>query len=651
MKLSVIIVNYNVKYFLEQAILSALKALENISHEIIVIDNHSTDGSVEFLSQRFPSIKIIENQTNTGFSVANNQGIQLAQGEFILLLNPDTVVQEDTFEKCITFMDAHKDAGALGVKMIDGKGNFLPESKRAFPSPQVAFFKAFGLAALFPKSKIFGKYHLGYLHENQTHEVEVLAGAFMLIRKTVLDKTGLLDETFFMYGEDIDLSYRIVQAGYKNYYFADTEIIHYKGESTKKGSLNYVKMFYNAMKIFARKHFTGAYAGLFITLLNIAIYVRAFLAILARIFKRIRSPLIDAILIFIGMFFIKEYWEYYVRYIEGGQYPAKYLYINVPVYIFIWLLCIYFSGGYDKKTNAIKIVRGIFWGTLVISALYGFFPESFRFSRGMIIAGAGWTVFILLCERFFMHFLKNKNFRFGEDHEKRIIIFGNTEEATRVEQLLQKMHLSKLLTGTITKEQKTADNILGNAGQLEQLIAVHACNELIFCARDISYKEIIADMLLLGNTLNYKIVNSGSESIIGSNSKDSAGDLYSMDIEFAIAKPASRRNKRLFDVLFALFLFCSFPIQFLFVKNKPGLLRNIFLVLLNKKTWVGYDITEHSQVNLPALKPSVVSVLQKYSAARLDENTRLRVNTNYARSYTVGYDMHTLANNYHLLGL
>jgi len=233
MKLSVIIVNYNVKYFLEQALLSVQKACRNIEAEVFVVDNNSVDDSVQMVKAKFPKVNLIVNNNNPGFSIANNQAIQKSKGEYVLLLNPDTVVEEDTFIKCLDFMDEHPKAGGLGVKMIDGSGNFLPESKRGFPSPKVAFFKTFGLSSIFPKSKVFNHYHLGYLDKNETNEVEVLAGAFMFLRKSVLDEIGLLDEAFFMYGEDIDLSYRIIQAGYKNYYFADTTIIHYKGESTK----------------------------------------------------------------------------------------------------------------------------------------------------------------------------------------------------------------------------------------------------------------------------------------------------------------------------------------------------------------------------------------------------------------------------------
>jgi len=256
MKLSVIIVNYNVKYFLEQCLHSVRKSVKDVDAEVFVVDNNSVDGSVEMVREKFPEVLLIANKENTGFSKANNQAIERSKGEYTLLLNPDTLVEDDTFKKIVKFMDSHPDAGGLGVKMVDGKGNFLPESKRGLPTPSVAFYKIFGFSRLFPKSKIFGKYHLGYLDKDETNEVEILSGAFMLLRKSVLDKIGLLDETFFMYGEDIDLSYRIIQAGYKNYYYPEARIIHYKGESTKKSSVNYVMVFYRAMIIFAEKHFS-----------------------------------------------------------------------------------------------------------------------------------------------------------------------------------------------------------------------------------------------------------------------------------------------------------------------------------------------------------------------------------------------------------
>lgn len=285
MQLSVIIVNYNVKYFLELCLFSVAKALKNIDGEIIVIDNHSTDGSFDFFKNRFPKVTFIWNQTNTGFAIANNQALKIAKGDFILFLNPDTIVPEDCFQKCLSFIQKKSNQIALGIKMIDGSGQFLKESKRSFPTPVVSFYKLSGLSKLFPRSKTFSKYDLGNLNENENHRVDVLAGAFMLVPKKILDITGAFDEAFFMYGEDIDLSYRIQKAGFENYYFAESTIIHFKGESTRKGSLNYVKMFYKAMSIFVQKHFRQRPAWFYNFFLHAAIFLRASAAAFRRIIK------------------------------------------------------------------------------------------------------------------------------------------------------------------------------------------------------------------------------------------------------------------------------------------------------------------------------------------------------------------------------
>ncbi len=257
--------------------------MRNIDGEILVVDNASTDGSFEFFKNRFEQVNFIWNKTNVGFAKANNQALKIANGENILFLNPDTIVPEDCFEKCIDFIN--KNNGALGIKMIDGAGNFLKESKRAFPSPTTSLFKLSGFSKLFPQSKTFSKYHLGYLNENENHEVDILAGAFMMIPKEILTITGGFDEQFFMYGEDIDLSFRIQKAGFKNYYFAGSCIIHFKGESTKKGSLNYVKMFYKAMSIFVNKHYGSSRAGVFHFFIQLAIVSRAVLAAFSRVLR------------------------------------------------------------------------------------------------------------------------------------------------------------------------------------------------------------------------------------------------------------------------------------------------------------------------------------------------------------------------------
>ena len=293
MELSVIIVNYNVKYFLEQCLLSVLKAARGMTMEIFVVDNASTDGSREWLEEKFPEVKFTWNRHNPGFAKANNQALEQASGEYILFLNPDTILPEDCFQQCIHYFNYHPEAGALGVCMIDGSGKFLKESKRGFPTPMAAFYKLTGLSALFPRSPVFSRYHMGHLDPADNHETDVLAGAFMMVRKKVLDITGGFDESFFMYGEDIDLSYRIQQAGYKNIYLAKCPILHFKGESTRKGTLNYVRLFYGAMAIFARKHYGGMSAGIFSFFIHLAIWVRAFFSAIGHfirfIFKSFRQ--------------------------------------------------------------------------------------------------------------------------------------------------------------------------------------------------------------------------------------------------------------------------------------------------------------------------------------------------------------------------
>lgn len=290
MKLSVIIVNYNVKYFLEQCLNSILASQVTFEYEIFIVDNNSTDSSLEYLQPRFTqaNIHFIANNDNPGFAKANNQAIKQACGKYILLLNPDTVLCEHVLSNVCHFMDNNPDTGAVGIKTIDGTGKFLAESKRGFPTPWASFCKLSGLESIFPKSKIFGKYSLKYLDENKPHQVPILVGSFMMIRKTALDITGLLDESFFMYGEDIDLSYRIVQAGYNNYYLPE-RIIHYKGESTDKSDPKYTQAFYNAMRIFFRKHYPE-YSRFYSLFISAGISLKAFFS---TINKKSRKPLIN----------------------------------------------------------------------------------------------------------------------------------------------------------------------------------------------------------------------------------------------------------------------------------------------------------------------------------------------------------------------
>ncbi len=653
MKLSIVIVNYNVKYFLEQCLHSVQNACHGIESEIFVVDNDSVDGSVKMVKEKFPEIQLIENKDNKGFSSANNQAIRKSLGEYILLLNPDTLVEDDTLRKVIDFMDEHEDAGGLGVKMLDGKGKFLPESKRGLPYPSVAFFKVFGFSTLFPKSRLFSAYHLGYLDKDKTHVVDVLAGAFMLVRKKVLDKIGLLDESFFMYGEDIDLSYRITKAGYRNYYYPGTRIIHYKGESTKKSSLNYVFVFYNAMIVFAKKHFSKENARAFSVMINIAIYFRAFISILIRFFNRVFLPMVDALLIFAGIFFIKGYWEKHFIFPDGGHYPDAFIYIAVPIYLTIWLLCMYLSGGYDKPLRLRKVIQGMAVGTIIILVLYSLLNEHYRFSRALIILGAAWGTLIMLGVRYILHFFNINGFRLNSEKNKRFVIIGEKEESERVSDLLQKTGMNPSFTGLVSyhKHRNNLNGFIGHLGQIKEIITIHKINEVIFCAKDVPAQVIIDKMSELKNEqVDYKIAPPESLSIIGSNSINASGDLYVIDIN-AITKKANRRNKRLLDVLVSLTLLVFSPIALFIVRNPIGLVRNIFAVLFTWKSWVGFaQHPMHEAHRLPEIKPGVLTPLDAFKNKNLPKETATRLDLIYARDYKLTNDLNIIIKGFRYSG-
>ncbi len=289
MKLTVIIVNYNVKFFVEQCLDSLERALDGIDSEVFVVDNHSSDGSIEYLKPRFPKVIFIESNHNLGFARANNMAIRQAEGQYVLLLNPDTFVGEQTIKQAIEFMDQHPKAGGAGVKMFNTDGTKALESRRGLPTPLTSFYKMCGLCSKFPKSRRFGKYYMGYLSWDKPERIDIISGAFCLMRKEAIDKAGHLDEDFFMYGEDIDLSYRLLKAGYDNWYLP-LPILHYKGESTHKSSFRYVHVFYQAMLIFFKKHY--GHMHLWVTLpIKAAIYVRSAMALVSMLTDKAKKSL------------------------------------------------------------------------------------------------------------------------------------------------------------------------------------------------------------------------------------------------------------------------------------------------------------------------------------------------------------------------
>jgi GT2 family glycosyltransferase len=647
-KLSVVIVNYNVKHFIEQCLFSVLKASENVACEIFVVDNNSVDGSVTLIKEKFPQINLIINKVNTGFSVANNQAIKLATGEYILLLNPDTVVQEDTFTKVLAFMDAHAEAGGLGVKMLDGQGNFAPESKRGLPTPSVAFYKMFGFSRFFPKSKRFGKYHLSYLPQDQICEIDVMSGAFMLMRKSVLDKIGHLDETFFMYGEDIDLSYRITQAGYKNYYFPETQIIHYKGESTKRSSLNYVVIFYKAMAIFSKKHFSGSHAFWFNALIHIAIFLKAGLALLSRFLKAFTVPILDFCVITLGLFAIKNIYQQNTG-IDGNIYSEKLLSVAFPLYAVAWIILVYFNGGYDKPVKLLKIIRGVLVGSVFILMCYSLLPESLRFSRALILLGTGWALICFISTRLLFHLLKLKSYSLSSAKTKRIAIIGEEAEFNRVSALLKETRANPGFVGFVSAEINGVHNpyYIGKINQIDEIIKVHQINEIIFCAKDISSQFIINNMLtLVSSGVDFKIAPPESLSIIGSNNIDTAGDLYMIDVN-SISKSNNKRNKRLLDIGVSILAIAFSPILFFMQERKVNYFLNCFNVLFGFYSWVGYGkITDKS---LPEIKRSVFSPGMLLNADVGNDKIKL-ANLRYAKDYRIEKDIVIIWKNLRKLG-
>lgn len=630
MKLSVVIVNYNVRFFLEQCLQSVFRAIKNTEAEVFVVDNNSVDGSVSMVKEKFPAAVLIENESNTGFSAANNQAIKIAAGEFILLLNPDTVVEEDTFTKCLEYLENHPEAGALGVKMIDGKGNFLPESKRGLPTPWTAFYKIFGISRLFPGSKRFGKYHLSYLGENTVNEVDVLCGAFMMVRKEAFRKAGLLDEAFFMYGEDIDLSYRIQKAGYKIIYYPQSTIIHYKGESTKKSSLNYVYLFYKAMQIFAVKHLTGKSLWWLKFFVQLAIVLRASLAVLKRSLTRILLPACDAMLIVSGMIILSRAWGWY--WFANPDYYAGFYFSMLPVYAGIWLLSLLFTGAYDSPLRIKDALSGITAGTIIILVIYALMPKNYQYSRVLVLSGALLALGVTILNRILLSFFASGRFVLTNKLPRKIVIAGSAEECERVRTILQKVRIQPQFLAFVSAERDHTPYFTGSLDQLKEIVKIYKINEIIFCLKDIKASSIINEMLNLSDCrCDFKIAPANADSIIGSNSINTAGDLYVYNAN-PVVSAKNRRIKRTFDFSVSFILIFLFPLWAWFVNQPLKMLESSLVVLAGRKTWIGYS---HRKKHI---KPGIFSIYNSFPEAADDEKIIDKLELAYAQDYRVFRD-------------
>jgi GT2 family glycosyltransferase len=647
MLLSIIIVNYNVKHFLEQCLCSVQLAMQGMEVEVFVVDNNSSDGSVEYLSPRFGWVKFIANKQNPGFGKANNQAVALAKGKYVLFLNPDTLLPADCLRLCVDFMDANVVIGGLGIQMLDGAGHFLPESKRAFPSPLTSLFKLSGMSALFPKSKLFARYHLGNLSQFENHEVDVLAGAFMLVSKQIIDQHGAFDEAFFMYGEDVDLSYRIQKAGWKNYYFSDSSIIHFKGESTKKGSLNYVRMFYQAMSLFVKKHYGGSRAKFFNLFIQIAIWLRAGITALSHFLKRAGLPFFDMLISMASLTAAAGFWQGFVK--TDLIYADNIFTVTLPLFSVSFILTAGVAGLYDKWYRPRSAWLAMMAGLLINLAIYSLLNVDYRFSRGVILFGGILTILAVLLFRRILQFGGVLEMANESKEHKQTIVVGSESDYVAAMSILELAGRNERVLGRIgvlDNEPQAA----GSFNRIKEALSTIPAKEIIFCLSSrFTLAQAIQFMQQEKRKFRYKFFYVGSGSMVGSDSKETSGDAVGMTETFTIDLPAGRRMKKVNDIIWCVGLLLLLPVHLLFIKNKLGLISNIFNVLIGKKTWVGYCA---ATPQLPKILPAVIgSNGQPLSMGKtLIPNSLQVIDYWYAKDYEWGDDTKILLKAYRNLG-
>ena len=619
-----------------------MKAVGNIKTEVFVVDNNSSDDSRDFFKDKFSSVKFIWNKENIGFSKANNIALKEATGKYILFLNPDTLLPEDCLEKSIAYLELHSEAGALGIKMLDGSGNFLKESKRSFPSPATSFCKLSGLAKLFPHSKVFAKYYLGNIDEEKNQEVEVLAGAFMLIPKKIIDSVGSFDEDFFMYGEDIDLSYRIREAGYKNLYFADSSIIHFKGESTKRGGLNYVRLFYKAMSIFTRKHY-GNRAFVFNLLIHVGILLRAFLSSVKRFIKWIGMPFIDGTIILMSFWLVKFFWNLYVK--RDVNYSPNMLIIAFPFFTLLFLIASYYSGLYDNGFKQKRLNHSTIIAFALLLSVYALLPESIRFSRGILVFGSLLAFVLMTMIRWW---LVKWNVIEGDeksDEHRQTLIVGTQKEFEEVNTIMQNAGMEERVLGRIdVNGNKT--NAIGKIEDINRLLTTYSIKELIFCEGELSFKKIIG-LMKISRKVRIKFYAFNATGIIGSNSKKISGKFISSDKKIRLSLPISRRNKNFLDAVVSICFIITFPIHLVTQKKPQQFFKNVFDTLLLNKTWVGYA---SNSIALPKLKKGVLTTTGlPTSLNTLPAESLVASDKWYATDYDVWEDVKMILRSYKFL--
>lgn len=647
-ELSIIIVNYNVKAFLQNCLLSIKKATEKIDSEIIVVDNASDDGSIELIKKNFTDVNLIESKTNLGFSKANNLGLKISQGKFICLINPDTIVEENTFKVMIDFMEDHPEVGLAGCRILNPDGTFQLACRRSFPTPWVAFTKIIGLSKLFPKSKLFARYNLTYLDENQSYEVDAVSGSFMFLRREVYEKIGGLDETFFMYGEDLDYCYRVKQAGYKVYYVHSTQIIHFKGESTKRSNIDELKHFYDAMRLFVRKHFSGSW--LIEIILQMAINLRSFLAFIGKRSLILLAIVIDFILFNLSVLAAELI---YIK-ISGFSGFPDYAYPTVfivPAGSFI--LIAYLIGSYQIKNLPIsKLYLSLLISFLFTSSLTYFFKD-YAFSRAILLITYVFLFFVLPGWRILLKII----FKYPKDSrqslfEANTLIVGTNDAAIELINRLRKSYNYYYdVVGLIDRDRKRIGEkineveIIGSLDTLGKVIREKGITEVIFASDFLPYNQILSIVSANQNqNVHFHLADKNYDFIISKKDVLELNELPLIEIEYNISMPIHRFIKRAFDISLGLILlFTLYPfflIRYLVSKKWNNLLY-LFKVLGGKFSFVGRPIGSR-ETNIYLGKPGLTGIVQINENKNLTEEEIERLNIYYAKNQNIWLDIEIL---------
>jgi GT2 family glycosyltransferase len=631
--ISIIIVNYNVKDFLYQCLKSIFDSdsSHTLKIETIVIDNNSSDGSVEFLEPIFKNVQFIKLKDNIGFGKANNIGFELAKGKYFLLLNPDTVIGENTLQTMFEFMEQNKEVGIAGCKVLNPDGTFQLACRRGFPTPWASFCKLFGLQKIFPKSKIFSQYNQTYRSIDETYYIDSIMGAFMFIRKEVIEQIGGFDADYFMYGEDIDLCYRSAKAGWKTAYVHSTSIFHYKGESTKRSSIDEIKHFYEAMGIFARKHYSKFIW--FYLFLKLGIYIRSALAYLNKNIRQILIIILDLLAINMSLMLATKI--RFGEFLNFPDYAYPTVFIVISIVLFISML---FVGEYfETKPTIRRAVFGLMITFFFLSSLTYFFKE-YAFSRGVLLMTIGFSVVSSVIFRLiFSIYDKTK----GKDSERRIAIVGINQQSENLINSLQTIEARNAkIVGLISvnpEEIKSSFQIpvLGNISFLDKILKEHRIKEVIITDQSISNSDLvkIASNISLP-AVRFHIAKEYEELLASRIINEISGNESVVPFH-QYKKFRNRLIKRTFDLFISFFLLSiGFPIVYLLFENPRDSFKKLWNVFLGKLSFVGLY-----ENNSTFGKKGLISLVQISNPERLSEETKLNLDKYYLEHYSFYLDI------------